>query len=124
MQAVVVGCSDGKLYFLDIVTGRQLAVVDTGGTIKSPPAVDGWQDWGCVWMASHGRRLLACTSQGIALDCGGAHLACYCGLMGVAGWGLILEYVMLFIITRKCSSDWVDPDSSRRILEVLLQLYP
>lgn len=75
MQAVVVGCNDGKLYFLDIVTGRQLAAVDTGGTIKSPPAVDSWQDWGCVWMASHGRRLLACTSQGTVLSCSGAHLA-------------------------------------------------
>lgn len=62
MQAVVVGCSNGSLYFLGIATGHQLAVVDTGGTIKSPPTVDSWQ--GCLWVASHGRQLLACTNEG------------------------------------------------------------
>ena len=65
MQAVVVGCSNGSLYFLATATGHQLAVVDTGGTIKSPPSVDSWQGWGCLWVASHGRQLLACTSEGI-----------------------------------------------------------
>ena len=64
MQAVVVGCSDGNLYFLDMASGRQLAVVDTGGTIKSPGVVDSWQGWGCLWMASHGKLLLGCSSQG------------------------------------------------------------
>ena len=64
LQAVVVGCSDGGLYFLDIASGRQQAVVDTAGAIKSPPVVDSWQGWGCVWTASHGKQLLACSSQG------------------------------------------------------------
>lgn len=66
LQAVVVGCSDGWLYFLDITSGRQRAVVDTAGAIKSPPVVDSWQGWGCLWMASHGKHLLACSSQGKA----------------------------------------------------------
>ena len=64
MQALVVGCSNGGLYFLELCSGIQLAVVDTGGAIKSPPAVDSWQGWGCLWMASHGKQLLATTSQG------------------------------------------------------------
>ncbi len=65
MQAIIVGCSNGSLYFLDLATGQQLAVLDTGGTIKSPPVVDSWQGWGYLWVASHGRQLLACTSEGI-----------------------------------------------------------
>ena len=64
LQAVVVGCSDGRLYFLDIASGRQQALVDTAGAIKSPPMVDSWQGWGCLWMASHGKLLLACSSRG------------------------------------------------------------
>jgi len=64
MQAVVVGCSNDSLYFLAIATRHQLAVVDTGGTIRSPPVVDSWQGWGCLWVASHGRQLLAFTNEG------------------------------------------------------------
>ncbi|DBA85609.1 TPA: hypothetical protein ACH3X1_005188 [Trebouxia sp. C0004] len=66
-QAVVVGCSNGSLYFLAIATGHQLAVVDTGGTIKSPPVVDSWQGWGCLWVASHGRQLVACANAGVVV---------------------------------------------------------
>ncbi|KAL0042895.1 hypothetical protein WJX79_002928 [Trebouxia sp. C0005] len=66
-QAVVVGCRNGSLHFLGIATGHQLAVVDTGGTIKSPPIVDSWQGWGCLWVSSHGRQLFACTSEGVVL---------------------------------------------------------
>lgn len=66
LQAVVVGCSDGMLYWLDIASGRQQAVVDTAGFIRSPAVVDSWQGWGCAWMASHGKLLLACSSQGEA----------------------------------------------------------
>lgn len=64
LQAIVVGCSDGKLYFLEIASGKQQAVVDTAGAIKSPAVVDSWQGWGCLWMASHGKLLTACSSQG------------------------------------------------------------
>lgn len=68
LQAIVVGCADGWLYLLDIESGRQQVVVDTAGAIKSPPVVDSWQGWGCLWMASHGKQLLACSSQGEVLQ--------------------------------------------------------
>lgn len=64
LQAVVVGCADGRLYFLGVASGQQQAVVDTAGAIKSLPVVDSWQGWGCLWMASHGKQLQACSSQG------------------------------------------------------------
>lgn len=66
MQAVAVGSNDGYLYLLDIVTGEQLAAVDTGGAIKGAPTVDPWQHQGLglVWLASHGKQLLGCTSAG------------------------------------------------------------
>lgn len=66
LQAVVVGSSNGWLYFLDVSTGRKLAGVDTGGAIKSGAVVDPWQQrgLGCLWLASYGKQLLACASTG------------------------------------------------------------
>ena len=53
------------LDFLDLPTGQLLGMQHTCGAVKSAPVVDSWAGKGWVWVASHGKRLLAFNSQGV-----------------------------------------------------------
>ncbi len=63
--AVAVSCGDGCVRFLSLADGRLLSTSGRlEGGLRAAPACDPWPGCGVVWVATHGRRLVALESPG------------------------------------------------------------
>lgn len=61
-RQVAVACSDGRVCFLSVTSGKLLGTCHAGGALKAAPAVDPWE--GHVWVASHGCQVIVCKAPG------------------------------------------------------------